>query len=580
MNELAIIRRSVPARSELSDDYHPVVKRVLGARGVFDAAGLDTSLDGLHKTDSLSGIDAAVALLEAALVANNRILIVADFDADGATSCTVAMRALKAMGADQVFYIVPNRFEYGYGLTPPIVELAATHDPDLLITVDNGISSIDGVVAARRAGIDVLITDHHLPGATMPRANAIVNPNQPGDPFPSKALAGVGVIFYVMLALRKRLRERNWFSKQGLDDPNLASLLDLVALGTVADVVPLDQNNRRLVAQGLARIRAGRSQPGITALLKIAGVTQNRLGSLDLAFALAPRLNAAGRLADMSLGIECLIGDSAVECDRIAIALDKLNRERREIESEMKIQAVAMVDDMGLNDAAALPYGLCLHDELWHQGVVGIIASRIKERYHRPVIAFAPADDGQLKGSGRSIAGVHLRDALDSIAAQNPGLLEKFGGHAMAAGLTLAAPALEMFSAAFDREIKRQLGGQEIKPEITTDGDLEAEDFTLDLAEELAEAAPWGQQFPEPLFDGSFVVLEKRIVGETHLRMQLRPFGGSVTINAIAFGAADEPWARSADAIHAAYRLSVNDYRGTRSLQLIVEYAREIETET
>ncbi len=577
MNELTIVRRSVPARSKLSDEYHPVVKRVLSARGVIDAADLDTSLEGLHKTDSLSGIDAAVGLLEAALVANKRILIVADFDADGATSCAVAMRALKAMGAQHVSYIVPNRFEYGYGLTPPIVELASSHDPDLLITVDNGISSIEGVAAARRAGIDVLITDHHLPGAEMPRANAIVNPNVPGDLFPSKALAGVGVIFYVMLALRKRLRAQNWFSGRGLDDPKLASLLDLVALGTVADVVPLDQNNRRLVAQGLARIRAGRSQPGIAALLKIAGRERNRLGSLDLAFALGPRLNAAGRLADMSLGIECLIGDSADECDRIAIALDDLNRERREIEAEMKTQAVAMIDDMELNDGEELPFGLCLQDELWHQGVVGIIASRIKERYHRPVIAFAPGDDGQLKGSGRSIAGVHMRDALDSIAAQNPGLLEKFGGHAMAAGLTLSTSALERFSAAFDREIRRQLGGSGIKPEITTDGDLRIEDFTLDLAEALAEAAPWGQQFPEPLFDGAFELVEKRIVGETHLRMQLRPLDGKININAIAFGAAGEPWANTADAIHAAYRLSVNDYRGSRSLQLIVEHARNID---
>lgn len=579
MKEVAIVRRNVPERSELSDDYHPVLKRVFGSRGVLTSAGLDTSLEGLHKTDSLTGIDAAVALLEAALAADSRILIVADFDADGATSCAVAMRALKSMGASQVLYIVPNRFEYGYGLTPPIVELAAAQMPELLITVDNGISSLEGVAAARRAGIDVLITDHHLPGEVMPDANAIVNPNVPGDRFPSKSLAGVGVIFYVMLALRKRLREQNWFTDQGIDDPNLASLLDLVALGTVADVVPLDQNNRRLVAQGLARIRAGRSQPGVRALLKIAGRDQARLTSVDLAFAVAPRLNAAGRLADMSLGIECLIGDRESECDTMALALDNLNRERREIESEMKTQAVALVDDMGLGDGEDLPSGLCLHDELWHQGVVGIIASRIKERYHRPVIAFAPADGGQLKGSGRSIPGVHLRDALDSIAAQNPGLLDKFGGHAMAAGLTLPAKDLHTFSAAFDREIARQLGDTGINPEIMTDGELGDADFSLELAEVLADAAPWGQQFPEPLFDGSFAILDKRIVGETHLRMQLRPFGGTVKVTAIAFGVADEHWARSGDAIHAAYRLSVNEYRGTRSLQMIVEHARSIDAE-
>ncbi len=576
MKAVSIVRRPVPKSSELPAEFHPVLKRVLGSRGVLDVAGLDTSLEGLHKTDSLTGIDAAVALLEAALVADRRILIVADFDADGATSCAVAIRALKSMGARQVFYIVPNRFEFGYGLTPPIVDLAARDKPDLLITVDNGISSIDGVAAARRAGIDVLITDHHLPGLQMPDANAIVNPNIPGDPFPSKSLAGVGVIFYVMLALRKRLRARHWFSSEGLEDPNLATLLDLVALGTVADVVPLDQNNRRLVAQGVARIRAGRSQPGVKALLKIAGRDERKLTSVDLAFAVAPRLNAAGRLADMSLGIECLIGEHKKECDRMALELDELNKERREIESEMKIQAIALVDEMAIGTGDDLPLGLCLYDDLWHQGVVGIIASRIKERFHRPVIAFAPVEGGELKGSGRSIPGVHLRDALDSVAAKNPGLLEKFGGHAMAAGLTLPANSFEQFSAAFDLEIVRQLGNDGINPEITTDGELDDNDFSLALAEELAEAAPWGQHFPEPLFDGSFALIDKRIVGETHLRMQLRPVGGTITVNAIAFGAADEQWARDAQVIHAAYRLSINEYRGTRSLQMIVEFARAI----
>lgn len=576
MKAISIVRRPVPEGSELPAEFHPVLKRVLGSRGVLDAADLDTSLEGLYKTDSLTGIDAAVALLEAALVGDRRILIVADFDADGATSCAVAVRALKSMGARQVFYIVPNRFEFGYGLTPPIVELAARDKPDLLITVDNGISSVDGVAAARRAGIEVLITDHHLPGMQMPDANAIVNPNIPGDPFPSKSLAGVGVIFYVMLALRKRLRARNWFSNEGLEDPNLATLLDLVALGTVADVVPLDQNNRRLVAQGVARIRAGRSQPGVKALLKIAGRDERKLTSVDLAFAVAPRLNAAGRLADMSLGIECLIGEHKIECDRMALALDELNKERREIESKMKIQAIALVDEMGIGTGDDLPLGLCLYDDLWHQGVVGIIASRIKERFHRPVIAFAPVEGGELKGSGRSIPGVHLRDALHSVAAKNPGLLEKFGGHAMAAGLTLPANSFEQFSAAFDLEIARQLGKEGINPEITTDGELDDNDFSLALAEELAEAAPWGQHFPEPLFDGTFALINKRIVGETHLRMQLRPVGGTTTVNAIAFGAADERWARDAEAIHAAYRLSINEYRGTRSLQMIVEFARAI----
>lgn len=579
MMEPVIVRRHISANSALPDSVHPVLKRVLAARGVLKPEDLDTSLEGLYRTESLSGVGAAVSLLEAAVVADKRILIVADFDADGATSCAVGVRALKAMGASEVLYIVPNRFEFGYGLTTPIVELAARQDPRLLITVDNGISSLDGVAAARRAGMEVLITDHHLPGAELPDANAIVNPNVPGDAFPSKALAGVGVIFYVMLALRKRLQQRGWFATEGIEYPNLANLLDLVALGTVADVVPLDQNNRRLVAQGLARIRAGKSQPGVKSLLKVAGRDTSRLTSIDLAFAVAPRLNAAGRLADMSLGVECLIGNAQRECESMAVQLDDLNRERREIESEMKAQAIAIVDDMGLSDGVALRSGVCLFDEQWHQGVVGIIASRIKERYHRPVIAFAPAEHGQLKGSGRSISGIHLRDALDAIAVRNPGLLSKFGGHAMAAGLTLDTSAFEDFSRAFDAEIRRQLGDDSINPQITTDGELRAEDFSLALAEELAQAATWGQEFPEPLFDGPFVIVDKRIVGDAHVRMQLRPAGGTQIVNAIAFGAVDEQWARGGDAIHAAYRLSVNEYRGARTLQLIVEHASTIAAE-
>ena len=573
----AIVRRPVPPHDDLPLTLHPVLRRILAARGALDAAALDISLEGLYRTDSLSGIDAAVSLLETAIVREGRILIVADFDADGATSCALVMRALGMMGAGEVSYIVPNRFEYGYGLTPPIVELAAAQDPDLLITVDNGISSLDGIAAARAAGIDVLVTDHHLPGKQIPDANAIVNPNIPGDRFPSKSLAGVGVIFYVMLALRKRLEQRDWFAKKGLGYPNLGTLLDLVALGTIADVVPLDQNNRRLVAQGLARIRVGKSQPGIAALLRVARRGIPRVTSIDLAFAVAPRLNAAGRLADMSLGIECLIGESKDNCDRIAAELDDLNRERREIESAMRTRAITIVDSMRFGDGDELRSGLCLLDEHWHQGVVGIIASRIKDRYHRPVIAFAPVEGEQLKGSGRSIAGVHLRDALDAIAAHNPGLLSKFGGHAMAAGLTLAAGSFADFADAFDAEIRRQLGDGGIKHEIVTDGELCNEDFSLALAEQLVEAAPWGQQFPEPLFDGVFFVLERRIVGEAHVRMRLRPLDGRRGLNAIAFGAAAESWTRSDGAIHATYRLSVNEYRGLRSLQIVVEHARELD---
>lgn len=573
-----IVRRPVPA-ADLSDRFHPVVKRVLAARGIREDADLDTSLEGLHRAEALGGIDAAVQLLEAAVVEDKRIVIVGDFDADGATSCAVGIRALSAMGANHVSYLVPNRFEYGYGLTPPIVALAAERRPDLLITVDNGISSIDGVAAARAAGIDVLITDHHLPGKELPNANAIVNPNCPGDEFPSKALAGVGVIFYVMLALRRQLADSGWFKAQGLEFPNLARLLDLVALGTVADVVPLDQNNRRLVAQGIARIRAGHTQPGIAALLIVAGKDPKQVSAMDLGFALGPRLNAAGRLADMSVGIECLLNDDPKECERAAIALDGLNRERREIESEMRQQALSLVDEMLIDETSSLPAGLCLYDETWHQGVVGIIASRIKERFHRPVMAFAPTDDGDLKGSGRSIAGVHMRDALDAIAAQNPGLIEKFGGHAMAAGLSLRVELFEQFSDAFALEVARQLGPQGLRPEICTDGELAESDFSLELAEQLAVAAPWGQLFAEPLFDGDFIVEERRIVGETHLKMKLRPRAGAHAIDAIAFSAADEPWSLDAGAITAAYRLAVNEYRGKRTLQLIVEHATQIDDE-
>ena len=575
MTELAIVRRTVPTDWGLPDAMHPVLRRVFAARGIRSDAELDTTLDGLHRTESLGGIEAAVGLLETAVTEDLPMLIVADFDADGATSCAVAMRALAAMGASAVSYIVPNRFEYGYGLTPPIVELAAARDPRLLITVDNGISSVEGVACARAAGIDVLITDHHLPGERMPDANAIVNPNVPGDRFPSKALAGVGVIFYVMLALRRRLLDSGWFERRGIAQPKLAELLDLVALGTVADVVPLDQNNRRLVQQGLKRIRAGKAQAGINALLAIAGRDPRRVTATDLGFAVGPRLNAAGRLADMSLGIECLLNDDPAQCDRAAIKLDELNRQRREIEGDMKHQALALVESMTFNDET-LPAGLCLHDETWHQGVVGIVASRIKERFHRPVIAFAPTDDGELKGSGRSVAGVHMRDALDAIAARHPGLVVKFGGHAMAAGLTLDAAAIDIFAAAFDAEVQRQLGGDGLKPEIATDGELDGEDFSLELAEMLAAAAPWGQQFPEPLFDGVFEVCDKRVVGETHIRLRLRPRATKREIPAIAFGAIDAAWVGTDGPIHAAYRLAVNDFRGTRSLQLIIEHATPV----
>ncbi len=515
-------------------------------------------------------MDRAVALLAEALRAHKRILVVADFDADGATSCALVVRALRALGAADVRYVVPSRFEYGYGLTPEIVALAAKQQPDLIVTVDNGISSVEGVEAAHAHGIQVLITDHHLPGAVVPSAEAIVNPNRPGDSFPSKALAGVGVAFYVMLALRAHLRAGDWFANR--EEPNLAQFLDLVALGTVADVVPLDHNNRILVAQGLARLNANQGCAGIRAVLAVAGRSNRRLAASDLGFCVAPRLNAAGRLEDMSLGIECLLTDDFSSALGMAQQLDALNRERRAIESDMQQQALIAIRALHL-DEAGLPRGLCLYDESWHQGVIGLVASRIKERVHRPVIAFAPANEHELKGSARSVPGLHIRDALDNIAAREPALLAKFGGHAMAAGLTLARDAFEAFARAFDEEVSRWLSDDDLRGRIHTDGELETGDFSLELAELLAAGGPWGQGFPEPLFDGCFDVLERRIVGEKHLKLTLRT-GNSKPIGAIAFNAAETPadWV----SIRTAYRLDVNEYQGNRSLQLVLEHLEPV----
>jgi single-stranded-DNA-specific exonuclease len=556
---------------DLPSNLHPVLRRVYRARQVRTATELDCTLDRLLPPTRLLGMGHAVMLLERALREQRHILVVADFDADGATSCAVVVRALKLMGAQDVDYLVPNRFEYGYGLTPEIVELATQKNPDLLITVDNGISSVEGVRAARGHGMQVLITDHHLPGAVLPEADAIVNPNQPGDSFPSKHLAGVGVAFYLMLALRAQLRIAGWFGADRAE-PNLANLLDLVALGTVADVVPLDANNRILVAQGLMRLNAGMGTPGVRALLAVAGRAPGRITATDLGFLAGPRLNAAGRLADMSLGIACLITDDPSEAQRMAHELDTLNRERRSIEAGMQNQALAAVENLKL-DASGLPRGLCLYDESWHQGVIGLVASRIKERVHRPVIAFAPANDTELKGSARSVPGLHIRDALDNIAARQPQLLSKFGGHAMAAGLSLARDQFEAFARAFDEEVGHWLSDDDLRGRLHTDGELAAEDFSLDLAETLRAGGPWGQGFPEPLFDGCFEVLNRRIVGKKHLKLVLRS-GDSRPLDAIAFHAAEAAtgWTR----IRAAYRLDVNEYQGRRALQLVLEHLEPV----
>ncbi|HEC19906.1 MAG TPA: single-stranded-DNA-specific exonuclease RecJ [Gammaproteobacteria bacterium] len=552
------------------DHLHPVLARVYVQRGVESPAQLERGLAHLLPVDALKGIDTAAALLAEAIAQQQRILIVGDFDCDGATSSALAVRALRMLGAAHVDYLVPNRFEYGYGLTPEIVAVAAERRPDLIVTVDNGISSIDGVAAANARGIRVLVTDHHLPGSELPAAAAMVNPNQPGDGFPSKHLAGVGVIFYVMLALRAKLREQGAFAAGA--EPNLAELLDLVALGTVSDVVVLDHNNRILVGQGLARIRAGQGNAGIAALIRVAKRNPANLVAADLGFALGPRLNAAGRLDDMSLGIELLLTDDPERAQALAQRLDDFNRERRAIEDEMKAEAMLILDEMALEEGADLPVGLCLYEPHWHQGVIGILASRIKDRLHRPVIVFAQAENGSLKGSARSVPGLHIRDALDAVAANNPGLLSKFGGHAMAAGLSLAADDFERFRNAFDAEVRRHLGPQDLCQEILSDGELPAEALSLELAETLRAGGPWGQGFPEPLFDGVFELVNRRIVGDKHLKLVVRPPGSEQALDAIAFNTVDDDWPAEVQRVELAYRLDVNEFNGRRSAQLLVEY--------
>jgi single-stranded-DNA-specific exonuclease len=557
-----------PAHPNLSG-LDPVLARVYAARGIDDPEQLGRRLQELLPDSRMKGIPAAVERLLIAFEGRQKILIVGDFDCDGATSTTVALLGLRMLGVAEVDYLVPNRFEYGYGLSPEIVDVAGQRSPDLLITVDNGISSIEGVARANALGIDVIVTDHHLAGAELPEACAIVNPNQPGCEFIAKSTCGVGVIFYVLIALRRALSERGWFNGQA---PNLASLLDLVALGTVADVVPLERNNRALVWQGLQRIRAGQARPGLLALIEVAGRRRDRLVASDLGFAIAPRLNAAGRLEDMSIGIECLLEENYDRALSMARELDELNRERRGIEQEMQQQALELLGRLSLNDRE-LPFGLCLYDEYWHQGVIGILASRIKERVHRPVIAFAPGDEGEIKGSARSINGFHIRDGLDAVAAKHPGLLKKFGGHAMAAGLTIAAEDLPAFSDAFDAEVRRQLDAQDLTQRILTDGELAESAFSMELAEALRNAGPWGHQFPEPLFEGRFHLLQQRIVGQRHLKLVVMPEGGTLALDAIAFNVDTLVWPdESVQKVRLVYRLDVNEFRGQRSLQLMVDW--------
>lgn len=570
---MVIKRRQVNAASGL-EHLHPVLQRIYHARGITHAAELNKELQALLPFDTLMGIEKACARLAQALALQQRILVIGDFDADGATSTALAVSALRALGARDVDFLVPNRFEFGYGLTPAIVAVAASRQPHLIITVDNGISSIDGVDAANTAGIDVLITDHHLPAETLPAACAIVNPNQVGDPFPSKSIAGVGVIFYVMVALRRHLQSIGWFTEQNLAVPNMGQFLDLVALGTVADVVGLDQNNRILVSQGLQRIRKGSARCGINALINVAGRSADRIRESDLGFAVAPRLNAAGRLDDMSLGIECLLSETMEQAQVLAQRLDELNIERRKIETEMKGQALAALEQLVLTvESGALPSGLCLFDPGWHQGVIGVLAGRLKERYHRPVIVFAQVSDTELKGSARSVIGLNIRDVLATIDKSNPGLIGKFGGHAMAAGLSLHPDALTAFKTAFYAEIAA-MTDDTLDADITlTDGALSPQDVTQDLATVLQNAGPWGQLFPEPLFDNVFEVLDQRLVGQHHLKLSLSLPPNGVPLDAIAFQIDTHTWPNHrVKWIHAVYKMDINTYQGRSRLQLILSH--------
>ncbi|ABA72778.1 MULTISPECIES: single-stranded-DNA-specific exonuclease RecJ [Pseudomonas] len=560
--------RPLPATLPFLGELPPLLTRLYAARGVQSEAELDKSLARLIPFQQLKGIDAAVDLLVTALEQRQRILIVGDFDADGATASTVGVLGLRLLGAAHVDYLVPNRFEYGYGLTPEIVEVAMTREPQLLITVDNGISSVEGVAAAKRHGLKVLITDHHLPGDELPQADALVNPNQPGCEFPSKALAGVGVIFYVLMALRARLRSLGWYENK--PQPNIGELLDLVALGSVADVVPLDANNRILVHQGLERIRAGRARPGIKAILEVAKREASRITSTDLGFIVGPRLNAAGRLDDMSLGIECLLTHDAALAREMAAQLDGMNQDRKSIEQGMQREALAQLKDLPVE---SMPFGLCLFDPEWHQGVIGILASRMKERYFRPTIAFADAGDGLLKGSGRSVQGFHIRDALSVVAAQHPDLISKYGGHAMAAGLTLPQENFSLFAEAFDAEVRRQLREEDLTGRLLSDGTLAVEEFHLELARALRHAGPWGQHFPEPLFHGVFQLVEQRVVGERHLKVVLKTECGSVKLDGIAFGIDRDIWPNpTIKWVELAYKLDLNEFRGNETVQLMIAH--------
>ena len=561
-----IERESHASEVDFGSAVPPVLQRVYAARGVTDADDLDRSLSRLLPPAGLAGAGKAARRIVRAIAAQETILIVGDFDADGATSVALGVSLLRQFGAADVQFLVPNRFEFGYGLSPEIVDLAATFDPALLITVDNGVSSVTGVAAANARGMDVIITDHHLAGLELPDAYAIVNPNVVGSEFPSKNLAGVGVIYYLLGLVRAELRREGWFENRS--EPNLADWLDLVALGTVADVVPLDRNNRILVHQGLLRMRAGRCRSGIQALVEVAGRDLSRLTAQDLGYAVGPRLNAAGRLDDMSVGIRCLMAEDLAAARGQATALDELNRARRELELEMVRDAELLVSQQDLD--VRNQFGVCVYEAGWHQGIVGIVAGRLREKIDRPVIAFADAGDtapDELKGSARSLPALHIRDTLDAIAARHPGMLKKFGGHAMAAGLSLKRVHYERFARAFDAEVRRQLPDHAFQRTIETDGSLSETDLSLEMARLLADAGPWGQGFPEPLFYDEFQLVSQRVVGEHHLKLVVKQ--GQRVLDAIAFRQGP---VQGASRVRLAYRLSENTWNDRTTLQLVVEH--------
>ncbi|EDS6424907.1 single-stranded-DNA-specific exonuclease RecJ [Salmonella enterica subsp. enterica] len=564
-------RREADETAELPADLPPLLRRLYASRGVRSARELERSVKGMLPWQQLSGIDNAVEILYNAFREGTRIIVVGDFDADGATSTALSVLGMRALGCDDISYLVPNRFEDGYGLSPEVVDQAKARGAQLIVTVDNGISSHAGVAHAKTLGIPVIVTDHHLPGDTLPEAEAIINPNLRDCEFPSKSLAGVGVAFYLMLALRTFLRDKGWFDERNIAPPNLAELLDLVALGTVADVVPLDANNRILTWQGLSRIRAGKCRPGIKALLEISNRDPQQLAASDLGFALGPRLNAAGRLDDMSVGVALLLCDNLGEARVLASELDALNQTRKEIEQGMQAEALILCEKLE-RSGETLPGGLAMYHPEWHQGVVGILASRIKERFHRPVIAFAPAGDGTLKGSGRSIQGLHMRDALERLDTLYPELMIKFGGHAMAAGLSLEEHKFEQFQQRFGELVTEWLDPALLQGEVISDGPLSAAEMSMEVAQLLRDAGPWGQMFPEPLFDGRFRLLQQRLVGERHLKVMVEPVGGGPLLDGIAFNIDTTCWPdNGVREVELAYKLDINEFRGNRSLQIIID---------